>query len=338
VYAKYPGGHLLIIHRWIDGPADYASYVDHRRTAVSYVVNPRSEASVPAAAAAVVMVGDTADLGQVRAAIAGPVGRLGRPQAVIALSEGDLAVAAVLRAEYGCPGRRAADLHRFLDKLAMLDAARAAGADVPPYRLVRSAVQLSRFAETAGWPLVVKPLNGREPAGARLVTSEADALDVDWPGPMLAQRHVALPVYHADGYYDGQDVAPWQLARYAHVPGHSAHGPVAFSSGEPAGEVVVDDPAQLAAAGEYLRTLIPRLSARPWTFHLEFFLGQRDGRWHPVFLEAGCRPGGRETPFSWREVYDVDLLRLEFALQRGFTPAPPRMSNARRLAGSSLAR
>jgi biotin carboxylase len=179
VYGNYPDGHLLIIHRWINGPADYASYVDHGRTAVSYVVNPRSEASVPAAAAAVVVADDTADLNQVRAAIAGPVGRFGPPQAVIALKEGDLAVAAALRQEFGCPGRRAVDLHRFLDKLAMLDAARAAGVDVPPYRLVRSAVQLSQFAETAGWPLVVKPLNGREPAGARLVAGEADALDVD---------------------------------------------------------------------------------------------------------------------------------------------------------------
>jgi biotin carboxylase len=336
VYGKYPDGHLLIIHRWITGPADYASYVNHGRTAVSYVVNPRSQASVPAGAAGVVVVDDTADLGQVRAAIAGPVGQFGLPQAVIALQEGDLAVAAALREEFGCPGRRAADLHRFLDKLAMLDAARATGADVPPYRLVRSAAQLSQFGETAGWPLVVKPLSGFASSGVRLVADEEDALDVDWSVPILAQQHVALPVCHADGYYDGQDIAPWQFARYVNVPGHSAHGPLAFNSGEPVGEVVVDDPAQRAAVGAYLGTLIPLLSARPWVFHLEFFLGQRDAVWHPVFLEVGCRPGGGEIPFSWREVYGIDLLRLEFALQRGFTPPPPQLSNSHRVAGSLL--
>jgi biotin carboxylase len=333
---SFSNGHFLIIHRWINGPADYASYVDHGRAAVSYLVTERSGPSVPAAAAATAVVGDTADLTQVRAAARDLVAGFGVPKAVIALQEGDLAVAAALREQYGCPGPRRADLHHFLDKLAMLDAATAAGADVPAYRVVRSATQLSLFAEQAGWPLVVKPLSGRGSVGVRLVTGEQDALDAAWSGPMLAQRHVALPVYHADGYYDGERIGPWRLARYVNIPANCAHGPLAFNSGEPVGEVVVDDPARVDVVRDFLRALIPRLAARAWIFHIEFFLDDRADPGYPIFLEVGCRPGGGEIPFSWREVYDVDLLRLEFGLQCGLRPRRPRMRNRDRIAGSLL--
>lgn len=331
-----PEGHLLVIHRWIRGPADYASYVDHAKAAVSYVVNPRSQASVPAGAAAIVVVSDTTDLTQVRAAIGDPVSRFGPPDAVVAMQEGDLAVAAALRAEFGCPGRRPADLHHFLDKLAMLEAARAVGAEVPRYRVVRSAAELSLFAEQAGWPVVVKPLRGQASIGVRLVTGERDALAFDWTGPVLAQERVDLPVYHADGYFADGRIEPWRLARYVNVQGGQVHGPLAFNGGEPVGEAVVDDPAQLTAARDYLNFLIPRLSGLPWVFHLEFFLGREQCRWRPVFLEVGCRPGGGEIPYSWREVYDVDLLRLEFGLQRGDEPARPSLRHRDRIAGSLL--
>jgi biotin carboxylase len=330
---SFPDGHLLIIHRWLKGPADYASYVDHGRTAVSYVVTARSEPGVPAAAAATAVVGDTADLGQVRDAVRGLVARFGVPRAVIALQEGDLAVAGALREQFGCPGPRQADLRHFTEKLAMLDAAKAAGADVPSYRVVLSAAQLSLFAEEAGWPLVVKPLRGFGSVGVRLVTGDRDALEMPWSGPILAQQHVALPVYHADGYYDGERIGPWRMARYVNIPDSRTHGPLAFNSGEPVGEVVIDDPARQRVVSEFLLDLIPRLAARPWIFHIEFFLG--DSR-PPVFLEIGCRPGGGEIPFSWREVYDVDLMRLEFDLQCGLRPDPPRLRNGDRAAGSLL--
>ncbi len=298
--AAKPEGHLLVIHRWIRGPADYASYVDHAKTAVSYVVNPRSEASVPAGAAAVVVVPDTADLTRVRAAVRDPVSRFGQPYAVVAMQEGDLAVAAALREDFGCPGRRLADLHHFLDKRAMLEAARAARAEVPRYRIVDSAAELSLFAEQAGWPVVVKPLRGHASIGVRLVTGEADALAFDWTGPVLAQQRIGLPVYHADGYFADGRIEPWRLSRYVNVEGGHVHGPLAFNDGEPVGEVVVDDPAQLTAVRDYLHFLIPKLSSQPWVFHLEFFLGREHGRWRPVFLEVGCRPGGGEIPYSWR--------------------------------------
>jgi hypothetical protein len=332
------GAHVVVLHRWLDSYAHYERYLDHGSLAVTYVVTALNRGTVPAGAAGHVVVDDITDLSAVRAALAGPVRRHGRPAAVLALQEGDLAVAARLREEHGAAGRRWPELERFLDKRAMLDAATGTGVAVPPYRQVTGPAQIAGFAGTHGWPLVVKPLEGRASVGVRQLDGPADlaALPPRLPAPVLVQRHVPHPVFHADGYFDGHSIRPWKLARYVNLPGSPIHGPLAFNGGEPVGEVEVSDPRLLAAARDFLAVLVPRLSAQPWVFHCELFIDEEAAQPRCTFLEVGCRPGGGEIPFVWREVYGIDLMALECALQCGSVPAAPAEPAGTEVGGSLL--
>jgi len=331
------GAHVVVLHRWRDTYAHYERYLDHDRVRVSYVVMAHNRSSVPAAAAACAVVGDLTDLGAVRAALTDPVRRHGRPAAVVALQEGDLAVACALRAEYGTPGRRWADLEHFLDKRAMLEAAAATGVAVPPYRTATGYPDIAGFARDHGWPVVIKPLEGRASIGVRQLDGPADLPGSAPPfaAPVLVQRHVPHRVFHADGYFDGRDIGPWRLARYVNVPGAAVHGPLAFNDGQPVGETEVTDPRLRAAARRFLDILVPGLSGQPWVFHCELFIDEAADPPACTFLEVGCRPGGGEIPFVWRDVYGIDLMALECALQCGFVPDAPK-SAAAEVGGSLL--
>jgi hypothetical protein len=331
-------GHLVVINRWSDAYALYDNYVEHDRADVTYVVTSASRSAVPRTAAAIVVVDDLADLDAVRRAIDEPVRRFGRPRAVVALNERDLRVASLLREEFGCPARRWDDLRHFLDKEEMLAAAAGTGVSVPAFAQAADVAEVARFADTNGWPVVVKPIRGIASAGVCRLDSpdDLDARCAELLWPVLVQRFIPHPVYHADGYFDGTTIRPLRLARYVNIPGTVTYGPLAFNSGEPVGETEIDDPRLLAAAEKFLGVLVPGMSGDPWIFHCELFID--DAPDEPVchFLEVGCRPGGGEIPFVWRDVYGIDLMDLEFSLQCGYPPQPPDIPSDAQIGGSLL--
>ncbi|MFD5824392.1 ATP-grasp domain-containing protein [Lentzea sp. NPDC060358] len=314
--------HVVVLNRWRDSFAEYARYLDHDIARVTYVTTDAGQAAVPATAREVVVVEDLLDHAAVRAALEPAVRAHGRPEAVVALQESDFAVAAALREEFSSRGRKAADLHHFLDKHAMLLAAQRTGVPVPRSALVTDPAEITGFAGEAGWPVVVKSLQGRASTGVRRLDSADAVARLDLPfgsgHPLLVQEHLPHRVHHVDGVHLGGGVlGPWRLNAYVNVPGAAALGPLAFALGEPVGSVEADDPALLAEAEKFLRVLVPGMSADPWVFHLELFLTP-DGEF--VFLEVGCRPGGGEIPFVWRDVHGVDLMECEFSLQCGEVP------------------
>ncbi|MDX3659773.1 ATP-grasp domain-containing protein [Streptomyces sp. ID05-26A] len=314
--------HVVVLNRWRDSFAEYARYLDHDIARVTYVTTDVGRAAVPANAREVVVVEDLLDHAAVRAALEPALRTHGRPEAVVALQESNFAVAAALREEFSSRGRKSADLHHFLDKHAMLLAARRTGVPVPRFELVTDSFGLTGFAAEAGWPVMVKSLQGRASTGVRRLDS-ADAvplldLPFDSGHPLVVQEYLPHRIHHVDGVHLGGGVlGPWRLNAYQNVPGAAALGPLAFAMGEPVGSVEIDDPALLAEAEKFLRVLVPGMSADPWVFHLELFLTP-DGEF--VFLEVGCRPGGGEIPFVWRDVHGIDLMECEFSLQCGEVP------------------
>jgi DHA1 family multidrug resistance protein B-like MFS transporter len=316
------GVHVVVLNRWRDKYARYADYLDHQACRVTYVTTTGGVKAVPEEAAAVVIVDDLCDFAAVRAAIEPAVSEHGKPEAVVALQEGDFLVASSLREEFASRGRKPAELHHFLDKHAMLLAAQRAGVRVPRFELVTEAQDICAFATRVGWPVVVKPLLGRASTGVRRLDNPDDGacIDVSRERPMVAQEYLPYPVYHVDGIFTGDDLGPWRLSAYENVPGAATTGPLAFMLGEPVGSIEVDDPAMCATVEGFLRRLLPGMSTRPWVFHLELFIVPAFAGRECVFLEVGCRPGGGDIPFVWREVHNVDLMGLEFALQCDETP------------------
>lgn len=92
--------HIVVVHRLRDEHAPYENYIDHTTHRVTYVTTELGWPSLPPAAAGVVEVTATDDFGQVSAAAAALTALFGAPDRVVALNEGDLDTAALVRA---CP-------------------------------------------------------------------------------------------------------------------------------------------------------------------------------------------------------------------------------------------
>jgi hypothetical protein len=306
-----------VIHQWEDRYADYETYFDHDAHPVSYIVTPVGAGSVPAGAAAEVVVVDrTSDLKVMRDTVRGLVERFGKPRGIVALKENVLPVVTALRAEFGAAGRRAEDFRHFLYKDVMIERVHELGLPVPPTASVSGVADVLAFAGDHGWPIVVKPTRGSASEGVRVLRHPDDLSDVPFDAqPMLAQAFVPHPIIVVDGVWLGDRHGPWRVARYL-------ENCLSFRHGTPLGIVEFDDPVVIASVERFLDNLLPGLCAETFVYHLEAFMVQEPGAGTPkfVFLEIGSRVGGAETPFLWREVHGFDLMAVESQLQLGIEP------------------
>lgn len=321
--------HVVVLTRWVERYADYARLLDHRAMSVSYVTTAIAAPSVPPAAAGIELVEHTDDVAAVRGAVHRLVARYGRPSGFVALKEDDLLVGAELRREWRCPGPLAADTIAFRDKVVMWHALAAAGLPVPRSAAVRRPGDILAFGQIHGWPLVLKPRDGSSSQGVRIIVSPADARGtaID-PAGMLLQEHIAQPIYHVDGVFDGADMSIWRASRYV-------NSCLDFRRGRHLGSVEEDDPAVLASVGRWAPKFLAALTDKPIPFHLEVFVapgGDRDC----TFLEVGARVGGAEIPFIWREVHGYDLMAAAVRLQLELPPLPSTSSASREVGGWML--
>lgn len=308
--------HIMVIHRWRDRYALYENYVDHGSARVTYITTALGRHSVPSGATAIELVGSTEDPAAVRQAGLSLISRFGRPHHLVALNEGDMDLAAVLRAEFDCPGLHPADLARFRDKLTMVQLVSAAGLRTPAFADAPHPEAVERFAVEYGWPVIVKPRRGTASRGVLRLDSAADlgTLRKLPSEPRLVEEFCPGHIYHADGLWTGTSLGPWRLSRYLNTC-------MGFTKGDVLGSVEVDDSVLIAALEPFVASVVEVLSKDPWVFHLEIFVDSApDGSVQATFLEVGYRVGGAEIPFIWREVHGVDLMAAAMAVALGLQP------------------
>ncbi|GAA0990554.1 hypothetical protein GCM10009555_076470 [Acrocarpospora macrocephala] len=308
--------HIVIINRWRERYADYAGYLDHRVNRVSYITTEVGLASVPQAANDVLLVAATDDLESVRRRLRELVSRYGKPDAIIALKEDDLLVAAALRAEWDCPGQRAEELIGFRDKYVMSRLIARAGLPVPAFGLAADAQQVADFAAVHGWPVIVKPRCGSSSEGVVQASEPADLVGVSFEEPLLVQEYNPNPIYHVDGVFTAPGLVQCRASRYVNTC-------LGFRSGSFLGSVEEDDPVVNSVIAAAAEKYMSALTNRPTAFHLEVFVDSAGPSC--VFLEVGARVGGAEIPFVWREVHGYDLMEAAFRIQLGLPVAegPP---------------
>lgn len=311
--------HIVVIHRWRDQHARYEDYLDHRTHRVTYVTTKLAVGSVPDGAAAARVVPATDNFDAVWRAVTELRTHFGVPERVVALNEGDLDTAALVRERLGCTGQTPGPLARFRDKLTMNEMVAEAGIGAPAFADAPDEAAVVAFAERHGWPVVVKPRKGTASRGVMRLDSPADLpllRALPWE-PRLVQEFCADTIFHIDGLWTGSALGPWRASRYINTC-------VGFTQGEVLGSVEVDDPQLRAPLAEFTARVGAALGPDPWVFHLEAFVGtSAEGRPSIRFLEAGYRVGGAEIPFLWREVHGIDLMHAAADVQLGRRPALP---------------
>ena len=309
--------HIVVVNRWRERYADYAGYLDHTTHRVTYVSTEVGLGSVPSDAADVVLVDATDDLTQARAAATELVRRHGRPHGVVALKEDDLLVGAQLRTDWDLRGPRPADLLRFRDKYLMCQAVASAGLPVPAFAPVAGDQSVLDFADTVGWPVVVKPRVGSSSAGVVVLTGPQDLAELPpLREPMLVQAYNPQPIHHVDGVFTGRDVLCSRVSRYTNTC-------VGFRDGVFLGSVEQDDQLLESAAQAAATAFLRALTDRPTPFHLEVFVERQGTEVICTFLEVGARVGGAEIPFIWRDLHGYDLMRAAFDLQLDLSVTAP---------------
>lgn len=306
----------MVLHRWAAPYALYEDYVDHTVDRVSYITTPIGVDGVPAGAAAMRIVGATDDPEEAETALRSLEVALGVADAVIALKEDDLLVAAGLRARRGLPGWSADDLRVFRDKLAMANAVAGTGESGPASAAVETRSDIADFGRAHGWPVVLKPRFGSSSAGVDIVTEdELAAFDLDGHvagrGPYLVQTVAAGTLVHVDGVHADGALPVWRAHRYLNTP-------LGFRSGGWVGSVEIDDPATLRCLHGHTLSIVSRLArGRSTVFHLETFVSSGDAGPTCTFLEVGARVGGAEIPLLWRDIHGHDLMGVAFRLALG---------------------
>lgn len=316
--------HIIVIHRWRGRQAHYDEYVDHRTHTVTYVTTTLGRASVPRDAAATEVVAVIDDVELVWRAVAELRARFGVPRRVIALNEGDLDTAALIRERLGCRGQTPDELIPFRDKLVMSRTVAAAGIPTPACADAPDEAAVREFAAEHGWPVVVKPRKGTASRGVARLDSAADLPKLRGlpPEPLLVQVFCADEVVHIDGLWTGDRLGVWRASRYVNTC-------VDFTLGAALGSVEIDDPEILSRLADFTARVAGALSAQPWVFHLEAFVDLSSRSDRVQFLEVGYRVGGAEIPFIWREVHGVDLMHAAVDIQLGRSPELPEPSQWR---------
>ncbi|MFT4395310.1 ATP-grasp domain-containing protein [Gordonia lacunae] len=308
--------HIVVLHRWAAPYALYEDYVDHTVDRVSYITTPTGVDGVPAGAAAMRIVAATDDPDEAEAALRSLEVAHGDADAIIALKEDDLLVAAGLRARRGLPGWSAEDLRVFRDKLAMAKAAAGTGERLPAFTAVETGQDIAAFGHAQGWPVVLKPRFGSSSAGVTVLRKDdladfdLDGRSASW-GPHLAQTLATGTLVHVDGVHVDGTLPVWRAHRYLNTP-------LGFRSGDWVGSVEIDDPAMLRSLYDHTLTIVSRLArGRSTVFHLETFVSSGASGPTCTFLEVGARVGGAEIPLLWRDIHGHDLMGTAFRLALG---------------------
>ena len=308
--------HIVVLHRWATPYALYENYVDHSVDRVTYITTPVGVSGVPTAATAMRIVAATDDPDEVEAALRSLEVAHGDADAIIALKEDDLLVAAGLRARRGLPGWSAEDLRVFRDKLAMAKAVAGTGERLPPFSDVETVEHIADFGHAQGWPVVLKPRFGSSSAGVT-VLREVDLADFDLEGrsasrgPHLVQTLATGTLVHVDGVHVDGTLPVWRAHRYL-------NSPLRFRSGDWVGSVEIDDHAMLRSLHDHTLTIVSRLArGRSTVFHLETFVSSGASGPTCTFLEVGARVGGAEIPLLWRDIHGHDLMGTAFRLALG---------------------
>jgi biotin carboxylase len=315
---------ILIVNRWDDEFADYGTWVDHRDDQVFYVTIRSHLPLVPPDAVHVEVVEDIADAAQVTAAADLCHRRAGGFERVLCLSEFDLLTGAALRERYDVPGDDVERTLNFRDKPRMKQVLGARGVRVPGFREVDGPQDVAEFAAAAEGGLMLKPRSGAASQGCLALprgTDLAEALaGLDLRGYEV-EEFLDGPIWHVDGLMYQGELRLGRASRYINTCYDFAHG-------TPLGSVVQAG-ALADQVVDFARHCLQVLGMADGIFHLEV-IETASGL---AFLEVGARVGGGEIPFTFRDVYGVDLLGDWVQMELGRPPRTVPGGNAAEHAG-----
>lgn len=241
--------------------------------------------------------------------------------AIVALDDFDVEVAADLREHMRLPGLGSSLARHFRDKLAMRQVARAGGVTVPEFVRVFNYDDLRDFMARVPAPWLLKPRSEASSMGIkRLQDSEQlwRALDQlgDQQSFFVLEQFVPGEVFHVDSLVKDGAVIFASASQYARPP---------LNVYQDGGVFVTRSVDHAGALGRELlaanREVIRALGLSRGATHAEFIRAHADGRLY--FLECAARVGGASISDAVEHATGINLWREWAALETSFLLCQP---------------
>jgi hypothetical protein len=241
------------------------------------------------------------------------VERVGVPDAVVAVREQDLLLAARLRDDLGVPGLTVQQTTRFRDKLVMKRHLDGTGVRVPrsaPYTPEAAHTLLDEVGR-----VVIKPRAGAGSAGVHIAGSHAEvralAATVGGSGEFEVEEFVRGTLHHVDSVVREGRVVAATVSQYLDpTTAFAGQSCMLRSVNLPEGP----ETRALRTANATVLASHPYFSG---VAHLEAFLVQDDG---VVFCEVAARVGGGAVATAFHARTGVDLYATHLHAQAGILP------------------
>ncbi|MFW8637420.1 ATP-grasp domain-containing protein [Cribrihabitans pelagius] len=250
----------------------------------------------------------------------------------VALAEIDVLRAARVNDYLGLSQGAETRLHPYRDKFAMKRRAKTAGLPVCEMAIVRSAIDIQRFIDAQGYPVVLKPRDGRGSNGVCVIRSQDDLngwlarqTSTTFYNTMI-ESFVAGDHYIVNGLYIGGQaivISPVRVLTSAlDFLGGRSHDLHMLEAANPLRQKLVS----------YSRTLVEEVMPSPPTmlFHLEVFVTAEGTI---VLGEIASRLGGCFFNQEMTEAWGIDPRMSFLRAMRDPEFAPEPMSEPLRLVG-----
>jgi biotin carboxylase len=230
-------------------------------------------------------------------------------EAVASFADLDQDRAAVIAADLGCPFHSLETVRAVHDKLAMRARLNRSGLEAVPFSAVDSVDDLTRFCDSAGLPVIVKPSRGWASAGIGVVR---DRSDMAWAYRRAAEADPpsfgrSAPM--AERYYDGRE---FSVEAITHACEHRVFAITEkFSHEQTKVELGHLVPARLstveaALLAEHVAAALTVLGVASGPTHTEVILTAAG----PVVVETHLRDAGDDIPRLVEDATGVNLAEI----------------------------
>lgn len=235
--------------------------------------------------------------------------------AALSLTELGLVPAARINDRLGLAGLPEATVQRTRDKAAMRRHLEQAGFPSVPAAMAAGPDDVDAFAERHGWPVVLKPRDGRASLGLRIVREPGDRdWRSSWPTDgLLMEAFLDGPEYSVETFsFDGRTVVVAMTEKLLAGPG-AANPTVEMGNAIPARL----DAKKARRIGAFVTDFLTTIGITDGIAHTEVKLTETG----PAVIETHNRNGGDRIVDLVRLATEVDLLDWAVAWRTGAMPA-----------------
>lgn len=234
-----------------------------------------------------------------------------------ATEEFDIIRAASLREYFKIGGQYESSALVFRNKILMKDLVKQNGFKVPAYQATNSGMDLIKFVDKYGFPVITKPRTGVGSIKTIVIKNQQDLRDYlksnyncHYHSNLMVESFIDGPVYQIDGLYQDGKIYAWPSKYVNSCLEMALEGKILGSHLLSAQNPLTK---KLISYANGLVRIFPVQEQMP--FHLEVFV--TDSQQEIIFCEIASRIGGHVNK-NWKYGLNIDLEQAFYDMQSGF--------------------